>query len=240
MTDEVTNQDQTVLNFNGRTYIPARKVAEAVGADPESMWDAATQTVNIDIAKGSTPTDYIQSNIFPNGIPVKQALKTDNRIPALAEDIVKRYKAKSNEQKANALYRWVISVMDYEMTDTDGDGFPDANSVGALAALNTHKGICYDYACLYAMLCDAAGLNVRLVGGFVISNGDFAGQHAWNEVQMDDGHWINVDPTWGDGSVKDIGENFDFYTNLVIPTPYGESLEDGRYSEQLFAEFENY
>lgn len=228
MVDPVTGKSQVVLGHNGRTYVPLRKVAEAVGADSNSMWDTSDPTkphVDIITPEHSKPTDYIQTNMFPNGKLVSHAIRSNDNIKAKAKQLVAGKTSKHD--KAMAIFNWIVNNISYKMVDNDYDGLPD--SVGAEYAFNTKTGICYDYASLYAVMCDAVNLNVRLVGGYA-QNEFVSGGHAWNEVQMDNGGWINIDTTWGDFG----------FTASSISDPSAIEVPDGRYSTNLFAEFENY
>ena len=55
------------------------------------------------------------------------------------------------------------------------------------------KGVCFDFAALYAAMCRSAGIPARLVMGYT----SYAnGYHAWCEI-FANGEWIPVDPTNG-------------------------------------------
>ncbi len=54
------------------------------------------------------------------------------------------------------------------------------------------SGVCGNYADLYQLLCDAAGLECRTETG--LESGE---PHAWNLVRVD-GTWYHVDATWAD------------------------------------------
>ncbi|MDE5860483.1 MAG: transglutaminase-like domain-containing protein, partial [Oscillospiraceae bacterium] len=54
------------------------------------------------------------------------------------------------------------------------------------SALAAGKGICYDYASLFAAMCRSQGIPARLVKGYADPNI----YHAWNEVYTDETGWI--------------------------------------------------
>lgn len=56
------------------------------------------------------------------------------------------------------------------------------------------RGVCRDYATLFAGLARAAGLPTRVVGGIVYAEGKFF-YHAWAESWV--GEWVAFDPTQG-------------------------------------------
>ncbi len=231
MHDDITGKEQTVLNLDGRTYVPLRKIAEATNADPDKMWNNGE--VHIITPEHSEPTDFVQVNMFPNGVPTRQAIQSHRALNGAAKDITKPWDTKRD--KAYAIYNWVIEHMEYVWIDNNYDGMPDSDSVGALPAFRTGEGICYDYASLYAVLCDEAGLNARIVLGYAQLYGE-GGYHAWNEVQLDNGQWATIDPTWGDGG--DLDNYFDFQTSELGIDDY--EIPDGHYPLQLAVEFENY
>lgn len=251
MYDPDTKKLQTVLGFNGRTYVPVRKIAEALGADSDAMWAKDPKTgkmfVNI-ITDKSDPTDYIQENDMSNKVFVKYALKTNAAIIQTAKDITAGMTSK--EAKARAIYKYVIDNMTYDNAQAEGllNGTWDVEKQGAIDAFNTKNGICYDYACLYATMADAVGLNVRLIIGEVYTQGEngevVTNGHAWNEVQIGS-EWKNVDATWGDTSEKDFITNFGFETADKADTnekPDNTMLIvlKARYATKMLAEFENY
>jgi transglutaminase-like putative cysteine protease len=59
----------------------------------------------------------------------------------------------------------------------------------ATEILSNHKGICYDFATLYAAMCRSQGIPCRIKKGYYRSI-----YHAWNEVYID-GLWYKVDTT---------------------------------------------
>nr|WP_143232566.1 transglutaminase domain-containing protein [Alicyclobacillus vulcanalis] len=100
--------------------------------------------------------------------------------------------------KARALYEWEIHHIRYDWKKYDDyvdDGKWDAQS--PLTTLETGKGVCADYALLYADMAHAVGLTVRIDEGLAITGG-VEGSHAWNEVFIPGEHrYILVDTTWG-------------------------------------------
>ncbi|WAH39091.1 transglutaminase domain-containing protein [Alicyclobacillus dauci] len=100
--------------------------------------------------------------------------------------------------KAKALYEWEIHHVKYDWKKYDDyvyHGKWDQQS--PLQTLQTGKGVCADYALLYADLAHASGLSVKIdegIGGTAQNNGS----HAWNEVYIpNENQWIMVDTTWG-------------------------------------------
>lgn len=121
----------------------------------------------------------------------------------LPEDIVQAAvsvtEGKDGEQaKARALYDWVGSRIAY-----DDDKVKAYEERGDWLEQNpehtfeTRKGVCIDYARLYAAMARAVGLDVRVVTGLGYDGRGGYGAHAWNEVYLtEQDRWISLDSTW--------------------------------------------
>ncbi|MCL6636986.1 MAG: transglutaminase-like domain-containing protein [Alicyclobacillus sp.] len=100
--------------------------------------------------------------------------------------------------KAYALYEWEIHHIHYDWQKYDDFVYHqqwDAQS--PLQTLQTGRGVCADYALLYADMAHAVGLTVRIDEGLGGSAGE-VGPHAWNEVwDGSNQRWLQVDTTWG-------------------------------------------
>lgn len=102
------------------------------------------------------------------------------------------------QQKARVLYDWERTHVKYNWAKYDDYVYHhkwDAQT--PLETLQTGKGVCADYALLYADLAHASGLTVRIDEGLGGTASDY-GSHAWNEVFIPQANrWIFVDTTWG-------------------------------------------
>ncbi len=93
-------------------------------------------------------------------------------------------------QKADAIFQWIVHNINYNYTLKP--------SGSAIATLQTHLGICSDFADLYVALLRTDHIPAQLVGGYVTNNG--AGQggfHQWVEFYLPSVGWVVADPTWG-------------------------------------------
>jgi len=94
-----------------------------------------------------------------------------------------------DEAKIAAIYNYIVNncSYDYGKKNTLQTGYlPDVEDT-----LSTKKGICYDYASLFAAMTRSAGIPCKLVKGYA---DEVNGYHAWNEVCID-GKWLVVDTT---------------------------------------------
>lgn len=113
--------------------------------------------------------------------------------------------AKTDEQKARVIYRWLTSRFTYDVASFQTRNYR-RQTLDQL--LISRSGVCDGYAVAFHELGKKAGLTTRIVEGRAKggSNGEqFADQqanHAWNMVLIN-GQWKVVDATWGAGHVDD-------------------------------------
>jgi uncharacterized membrane protein required for colicin V production len=123
-------------------------------------------------------------------------LVVPNQIAKTAQEITKD--KTSDRDKAYALYEWESHNIHYDWRKYNDFVYRhqwDAQS--PLDTLSTHKGVCADYALLYADMAHAVGLSVKIDEGIGEAFGQ-SGPHAWNEVYDPKTHqWIPLDTTWG-------------------------------------------
>jgi transglutaminase/protease-like cytokinesis protein 3 len=109
----------------------------------------------------------------------------------------------TDEEKVKAIYNYVVANVQYDYSlanNVTTDYIPNINNT-----LNTKKGICYDYASLFAAMLRSVDVPAKLVMG----NTSYVTQyHAWNEVLMD-GKWVTIDTTV-DASAAKSKKNADF------------------------------
>ncbi|GGO02443.1 transglutaminase domain-containing protein [Saccharibacillus kuerlensis] len=107
----------------------------------------------------------------------------------------------SDREKAKDLYHWVGTRIQY-----DYDKVSDYENKGVWHeqtprdTYDTRRGVCIDYARLYAVMARSVGLQVRVVTGLGADGKGGYGSHAWNEVYIpEEDRWIELDPTWASG-----------------------------------------
>ena len=120
------------------------------------------------------------------------------------------YGLSSDYKRAKRIFEFVNTTMNYDASDK-------VSNKGAVSALETKKGQCYDYATLYAALCRAIDIPCKVIIGYkvekiedvasVIKQDEITGEyynteatykyefipHAWNEIYFDDFGWVPVD-----------------------------------------------
>jgi len=99
-------------------------------------------------------------------------------------------KMTSDEEKVRAIYNYITKnyKYDYEKAKTVQSGyFPDVNEI-----YQQQKGICYDFAAVFAAMSRSAGIPTKLIKGYSANTGDV--YHAWNEVYVNN-QWKVIDTT---------------------------------------------
>ena len=119
-----------------------------------------------------------------------------SHISEMASSIVRGYT--KDEDKAKALYKWMgasihyddAKVIAYEQKGVWHEQTPEHT-------FSTRKGVCIDYARLYAIMGRSQGLKVKVVTGLGYNGRGGFGPHAWNEVYIKHRQgWVPLDATW--------------------------------------------
>ncbi|MGF1579399.1 MAG: transglutaminase domain-containing protein [Gemmataceae bacterium] len=125
--------------------------------------------------------------------------QVEQSIPALARYLTKP--AKTDAEKARAIYRWVTNRIRY---DVNGFRNPTRKlSTDPKEVLRNRVCICEGYVSLIGALAKEAGLDVvrifgKAKGARREAKGPIWTPHAWNAVKCD-GKWRLLDATWGSG-----------------------------------------
>ena len=121
--------------------------------------------------------------------------------------------ARSELEKARAIFRWVTQNIAYDADAFFSRRFRNARAT-AESVLKSRQGVCDGYARIVEGLAKAAGLEVVRVSGYAKGFGYELGDgipersnHAWNAVKAD-GRWILLDTTWGAGAVSGESRSF--------------------------------
>ena len=140
---------------------------------------------------------YKQEDVFlTNG----QATLWDTKTVELADEICAD--CDTDEEKVNAIYEWMIHNFEY-----DYECEPFIQYFNVRKTLSTRKGICYDFAHLYAALCRSQNILCYVVDGDKRDNHNY--HHSWNRVYFD-GSWWNMDVTIDIVQTKKQGNLYGF------------------------------
>ena len=126
---------------------------------------------------------YKQENVsLANG----QATLWDINTVELADEICAN--CNTDKEKVKAIHEWMIHNFEY-----DYECEPIIQYFNVRKTLNTQKGICYDFAHLFAALCRSQNIHCYVVDGTKFDNANY--HHTWNRVYFD-GSWWNIDVTF--------------------------------------------
>jgi transglutaminase/protease-like cytokinesis protein 3 len=101
---------------------------------------------------------------------------------------------------AEKLYNYVKNKLEYDY-EKFAQKSGDRKTNKASEILNLDKGVCQDYAILYAALCRAAGIPAKYVAGVPIrtiaysESKEITDGHAWNEINLPGLGWVPIDTT---------------------------------------------
>ncbi|WP_138495250.1 transglutaminase domain-containing protein [Paenibacillus pinistramenti] len=150
------------------------------------------------LIKGKLPvlTQHVEDEL--NGIFERKYEVIDAQIPdeisSQAAQIVSG--AGSDREKAKRLYDWVGTAIKYDYDKVkDYEENNNWHEQTPQMTFDTRKGVCIDYARLYAVMARSQGLDVKVITGLGYDGQGGYGSHAWNEVYVDN-EWIPLDATW--------------------------------------------
>lgn len=129
-----------------------------------------------------------------------QATLWDTATVKLADEICDD--CDTNEEKVKAIYSWIIHNFEY-----DYECEPIVQYFDVRKTLNTHKGICYDFAHLFAAFCRSRDIPCYVVDGTKYGNVNY--HHTWNRVYFDDAWW-NMDVTCDTVQTRKQGQPYGF------------------------------
>lgn len=124
----------------------------------------------------------------------------DTQMEELADEICAD--SDNDAEKVQAIYNWMIANLEY-----DYDYQTLLQYFNVRRTLNTRKGVCYDFANLFAALCRSQNIPCYAVNGAAYKDGAL---HTWNRVYYD-GAWWNVDITTDNSRTANGKELYGFH-----------------------------
>ena len=147
---------------------------------------------------------YKQSDVsLTNG----QATMWDTETVELSDEICAN--CYTDEEKVKAIHEWMIRNFEYDYGYT-----PIVQYFNVHQTVETRKGICYDFAHLFAALCRSQNIPCYVVDGTPYDPAKDC--HTWNRVYFN-GSWWNVDVTYDIVQTEKQNELYGFYS---LPNAY--------------------
>jgi transglutaminase-like putative cysteine protease len=152
----------------------------------EKLYQNKYQVVDEDTVK----LDIKDSNIvFLQSV---QQINWNAEMAAIKKAATLTQNKKSDIDKAAAIYNYIVRNFKYDKNkiSTIKEGYiPDIDSV-----YKDTRGVCYDFAVLYAAMLRSVGIPAKLVMGY---KNDINVYHTWNQVYLKESKkWITVDTTY--------------------------------------------
>lgn len=140
------------------------------------------------------------SGLAIQGRPVRYISGSPTDTPAtysVARDIVERYSTQA--ARIRAAYLWVTNNIRYDKDSSFILNSGPNERAKIDEAMRRRRGVCENFAAIFAEICQRAGLKVFVVTGYTRSQrGVETGGHAWC-AGMVGGDWYFFDPTWDAG-----------------------------------------
>ncbi|MBO0860040.1 MAG: transglutaminase domain-containing protein [Chloracidobacterium sp.] len=115
----------------------------------------------------------------------------DEKIRGWALEVVEAARARTDLEKARAIYDHVVSTVKY---DKSGQGWGRGDIYYACEA---RRGNCTDFHAIFIGYCRALGIPARFAIGFPLpadrGTGQISGYHCWAEFYVKDLGWVPVD-----------------------------------------------
>ncbi len=118
---------------------------------------------------------------FSNGLATSWSLAEEHFFDEIAKDWA------TDEEVVKAGYKWITENIEYDYAYDPVYQYFDSKNT-----LQTKKGVCYDFAHLFAAYCRSQGIPCYVVDGNCKTNR--AAKHSWNRVYFN-GSWWDVDLT---------------------------------------------
>ncbi len=154
-------------------------------------------------------TSYIfvteRQSEFSNGLATSWCLADENIFNNLAKDCT------TDEETVKTGYQWIIENIEYDYAYDPVYQYFDSSHT-----LQTKKGVCYDFAHLFAAYCRSQGIPCYVVDGNCKTNR--AAKHSWNRVYFN-GSWWEVDLT-NDATYPDSHYGFKRLDDLTAEDAY--------------------
>ncbi len=170
------------------------------------------KTINLNLSDENVP--YSVPNVTVN-------YKLSDNVIKESMELVKG--CKSEMEIVEAIHKFVLEKYTYDYDTANGikAGTIVSYNPDVQRAYKTRKGICYDYAAVFAAMLRIQGIEVKLVTGYPSEGFEAGAYHAWNQVyDSATKSWYTVDITW-DSSYYHNNRSFTLkknsanYSNIV-------------------------
>jgi len=178
-TYNVLDNEVNVFPLQSGTGTYKISVAEGVAANKYRV--AKTATVTVD--------KFDEKKVFTSSI---QLVNFNGKMVSIVELNKLVAGAKTDRDKLDIIYKYIINNFSYDF-DKVSEVAANSSYIPVIDKVYAaKKGICYDYASLFAAILRANGIPAKLNMGYYSQVNEY---HAWNEVLVD-GEWMIIDTTY--------------------------------------------
>lgn len=115
--------------------------------------------------------------------------------------------AATDKEKVELIHEYIVDNIDYDNNKADKIRTSTETYIPVIdKTYISNKGICYDYASLFASILREVGIPTKLEMGYAPEIEEY---HAWNSVYLD-GKWVTMDSTY-DAQAKEYKIEFQPY-----------------------------
>jgi len=174
-----------------------------------SLWPGENLlvTVTYNLVNTSWETDKSRLHLYteaPTDLLALASLQAESKVESDHPDIIAMARRITGLEtnpfrKAELIYTWVNLNLIYDEDEAYAHQ-------GAYSALVTRRGVCTEYAALFAALLRASGIPARLTGGYLLQNSSltrseplYDGEllaHTWAEFYLEGFGWVPCEPTY--------------------------------------------
>ena len=165
-----------------------------IGPSSDGRWAVAlASTYNLRLSSANANAVFLNPNQMVN-------FNRNSKVATKAAELVKEANAGTDLEKVEAIYRFVIEELEY---DTDKARRVQSGSMAGYVPMlddiiAAGKGICFDYASVFAAMLRSQNIPAKLVMGDVANPDPRAPAgstvyHAWNEFYLKErGGWFRI------------------------------------------------
>lgn len=147
-------------------------------------------------SQNSTQSEFAAVDKKVLQIPLEMTRSTDQIASYIASNF------SSDKDKTRAAFVWVSTNISYDVQNMYAVNLYEKEEDKIIKTLQTRKGICSNYANLFAEICTKVGIKAYVVGGYTKQKTTIdLLSHAWTAANID-GKWFLFDPTWASGYVS--------------------------------------
>jgi len=171
-----------------------------------SLNDPPAGGVSVTMRFNAVRTEHIQGRLRPGVYPVvreerdphmarwlepDRLVPIDGKVRQWAQEVVDAAGAKTDLERARAIYNHVVSTVKY---DKSGQGWGRGD---IYYACDARRGNCTDFHAIFIGYCRALGIPARFAIGFPLpadrGAGQIGGYHCWAEFYAEGIGWVPVD-----------------------------------------------